>query len=1053
MELIANMSLFFSLIFASILITASWYMSKYEHFFKNHNYHKAMEVAEQSLKFFYRFYGNHYLTGIALAGFGNAYAALGQRTEAKRLLLKAIDIFNESFFIKSKSKLALYVKIQLSLKLSEFYLLEGDLDKSETYCREILDLEDNKKVSGIFIAQAHQLMTLIQLTQGKYNIFVVESSKSKYVFQNWVKRKQKFHKIRKKLKFANAIFTDLFTFLITFVLLLMLMFFPFLRTQRNYIFIFFIFAVLESINRVLNFLNKQNSEHQEAILQYGSIVEHVGYYYQILGDYEVAEEKYNEALYILSTLDKNNIGKELALAQNLQNQGSLQETRGNFELTSFEKRQTYYEKAMSNYDEALRIYESKKIYSSNEDAFVGYRIQIITCLLQKYLNYAKLVGIEVAENEVYQAFTDAEKLSVYPVHYKLYVCALIDLGLIYHKAGNYSKAEEQYFKAKQIIAQYLAIAFEEKGSLNFAQACLYVVTKQFRKALKNLTQSIETNNVLLLQFLSVASEKHRISILQNNYFFFSYYVTLVYEFFPNSPSEVGTLFDFALRRKAIGAEILTTQRDVLLEDRYPPQKLKELKLKLKNLTKKRREIAHKMFEEIASSNVTDLQKLNRDRETLEEELAREIPELNLEKKLKAVDRQMVSQALPSGSVLIEILLVNFIDFEFPNHQIQQVKNPHSIHYIAFILQAGQPDDCRLVDLGRAQTIDRLLVRFRAQVTENLDDIPTGIALRTRIFDPLVSEFKKCSKLFISPDENLTQIPFEILPTDDGRRLIDLYSISYLSTGRDFLRFNFKPSIESTTAIVIADPDYNYALEPNPRASSDNDDFKRLLETIEEGETIASLLGAQKWFGNRALKESIFKYVHSPRILHIATHGFFMPNPIQDFKQEQMRDNISQLLSSYWENPLLRSCLALAGANWKSRGFTPHPDAGNGILTAEEVANLNLTATELVVLSACETGQGETLAGEGVFGLRRAFVLAGAKTLIMSLWSVPDKHTKELMVSFYNRLLNGESRSEALRNSQLEIRDKYPNPYYWGAFICQGDPEPIPEIHKIHPDIQ
>lgn len=144
-----------------------------------------------------------------------------------------------------------------------------------------------------------------------------------------------------------------------------------------------------------------------------------------------------------------------------------------------------------------------------------------------------------------------------------------------------------------------------------------------------------------------------------------------------------------------------------------------------------------------------------------------------------------------------------------------------------------------------------------------------------------------------------------------------------------------------------------------------------------------------------------------------------------------------------ENPLLRSGLALAGANtWLKHGYLPQ-EAEDGILTAEDVSGLDLLDTEMVVLSACETGLGEVETGEGVFGLRRAFVLAGAKTLVMSLWKVPDKQTQELMEDFYRHILSGQSRSEALRSAQLAMKAKHSNPYYWGAFICQGNPSSLP----------
>ena len=143
-----------------------------------------------------------------------------------------------------------------------------------------------------------------------------------------------------------------------------------------------------------------------------------------------------------------------------------------------------------------------------------------------------------------------------------------------------------------------------------------------------------------------------------------------------------------------------------------------------------------------------------------------------------------------------------------------------------------------------------------------------------------------------------------------------------------------------------------------------------------------------------------------------------------------------------ENPLLRSGLALAGVNTWLKGQSPPTDAEGSLLTAEDVIGLDLLDTELVVLSACETGLGEVRTGEGVFGLRRSFVLAGAKTLVMSLWKVPDQQTRELMEDFYTQILSGEARANALRNAQMTIRAKYPDPFYWGAFICQGDPAPM-----------
>ena len=153
-----------------------------------------------------------------------------------------------------------------------------------------------------------------------------------------------------------------------------------------------------------------------------------------------------------------------------------------------------------------------------------------------------------------------------------------------------------------------------------------------------------------------------------------------------------------------------------------------------------------------------------------------------------------------------------------------------------------------------------------------------------------------------------------------------------------------------------------------------------------------------------------------------------------------------------ENPLLRSGLALAGGNtWLDRRPLP-PEAEDGLLTAEDVTGLDLLDTELVVLSACNTGLGEIRTGEGVFGLRRAFVLAGAKTLVMSLWKVPDEQTQRADGGLLPPHAGRRRRGRGLATAQLALKAKYPEPYYWGAFICQGNPGPLADKIDVPTEI-
>ena len=214
----------------------------------------------------------------------------------------------------------------------------------------------------------------------------------------------------------------------------------------------------------------------------------------------------------------------------------------------------------------------------------------------------------------------------------------------------------------------------------------------------------------------------------------------------------------------------------------------------------------------------------------------------------------------------------------------------------------------------------------------------------------------------------------------------------------------------------------------------------LKGTLEEVNIIKSIFEKENikvdiYEGYDATEESFksLSGVNSPALLHISTHGFFFPEVEKKNIKPELFNMAGQYKFKMSENPLMRSGLILAGANWVWSGGQEIEGVENGILTAYEVSNMNLQNTELVVLSACETGLGEIKGNEGVYGLQRAFKVAGAKTIIMSLWKVPDKETVELMELFYTNWLNGMTKHDAFTNAQKEMRKKYP-PYIWSAFV-------------------
>jgi CHAT domain-containing protein len=194
--------------------------------------------------------------------------------------------------------------------------------------------------------------------------------------------------------------------------------------------------------------------------------------------------------------------------------------------------------------------------------------------------------------------------------------------------------------------------------------------------------------------------------------------------------------------------------------------------------------------------------------------------------------------------------------------------------------------------------------------------------------------------------------------------------------------------------------------------------------LQEARSIQALFPDSIFLTGTAATEAALKQTEAPRVLHIATHGFFLSEPAASASPSP-------------QNPLLRSGLALANANSHANS---NANGDDGILTALEASGLNLWGTKLVALSACDTGLGEVKTGEGVYGLRRAFVMAGADSLLMSLWSVSDYSTRRLMTDYYKNLKQGQGRGEAMRKVQLQLLSSNPklHPFYWANFIQVGE---------------
>jgi CHAT domain-containing protein len=414
----------------------------------------------------------------------------------------------------------------------------------------------------------------------------------------------------------------------------------------------------------------------------------------------------------------------------------------------------------------------------------------------------------------------------------------------------------------------------------------------------------------------------------------------------------------------------------------------------------------------------------------------------------------VREAIPPSAALVEFFVYRPFNWKATGDQ-PDYGEPH---YVAYVIR--NQEEVRWVELGAAKEVDALVADLRQALRDpSRDDVrKRARAVDEKVMRPVRALVGDATRLLVSPDGELNLIPFEALVDEQNRYLVQHYAVTYLTSGRDLLRM--RVARESKGApLIVADPSFDEpaadlfagaggvgkASSPVGKRHSVTGAraltevyFAPLGGTAREASTIHTFFPeAQLLTGARASESSV-KAAIAPRVLHIATHGFFLPNG--DTSAAASGAQVASRgagADAGNENPLLRSGLALAGANLRGNGGDKGDD---GVLTALEASGLNLWGTKLVVLSACDTGLGEVRNGEGVYGLRRAFMLAGAESLVMSLWPASDNATRKLMTSYYQNLKQGMGRGESLRQVQLDLlkHNAQLHPFYWANFIQSGE---------------
>jgi CHAT domain-containing protein/Tfp pilus assembly protein PilF len=511
----------------------------------------------------------------------------------------------------------------------------------------------------------------------------------------------------------------------------------------------------------------------------------------------------------------------------------------------------------------------------------------------------------------------------------------------------------------------------------------------------------------------------------------------------DQPGDELLLYSVVLGWKSIVLRTLAMQRRALLASREPA-----LAERLEELTAVRGELATWTFSVPEPGAVearrAEVAALTARKEAIERSLAQASAQFEHQMEQVEIDPAAVCRALARDEAIVDILRFDY----YPMAETVEVEETGAI-YLAFVLRGGQCEQPVRVPLGPAGLIDQAVVRYRRRVASPTQSAAAGRyarTLRELVWDPLEEALDGRTRIRLVPDGSLNAVPFAALQGEDGRYLIEDFEISYLDSAMAMLQPRVRVTgrghlviggvaYDEPQALAVAEPATDAPATLRSRGVRGLDGFAYLPNTALEADDVAASLGrgreeVVRSGGAEATEGFLREHAPGKRFIHLATHGFFATGA------DRSELEGAQL------NPMLLSGIVLAGVNDRSAVRRGDDD---GVLTAEEVVSLDLRGTELVTLSACETGLGEVADGEGVMGLRRAFALAGARALVISLWQVPDAETRELMIRFYDNL--GTSRradpSEALREAQLALIARLraetgaAPAFFWAAFVVSG----------------
>ena len=762
----------------------------------------------------------------------------------------------------------------------------------------------------------------------------------------------------------------------------------------------------------------QGSDHPDVAL----VLNNLGYlYYSDLHDYARSQSLYERSLAI----------KEKALGAE---HPQVAATLINMGLVRWKEKD--YARAAAYFQRALEIFE--KTYGPDGDG-------VAACAHNLGIIYKESGDYLKGEAYYRQALHIWEKL-LGNEHPRV-ALALESLGILYRDKGDYQNAEPLLQRALDIEIKAEGVNHPDVANTLVILARLYEAKGDIARAVEwqSRAAAIEEKNIALN--LSLGSERQKLAYFSSMTKEGDRRVSLHVRSAPDDPKARDLALTMVLQRKgrvldALADTTAALRRGLSAQD----QTL------LDNLNVVTAQLARLVLDGPSGAATAEHEKtvkaLETQREQLEEEVSRR--SAGLYQPSQPVTLDAIRKVVPENATLIEFAVYHPSD---PKAAVEH-DTPGEPRYVAYVIRNRGEVEWR--ELGSAKDIDSAIDAFRQALSDpqrkEMQQLARAVDLK--VLQPVRALLGEATQLLVSPDGELNLIPFQALVDEHGQYLLERYSFTYLTSGRDLLRLQVRRENKGAP-VVVADPAFgapalvassgragaknSSGVNGRPRVDYSQIFFGPLPGVTEEVRALKGLLPQASFLTKEQATKAALKKLSAPSILHVATHGFFLQDAqsatAENRTATQAKDGkrLGKWVA-HVENPLLRSGLALAGANQSGNGNT------DGILTALEAAGLDLWGTKLVVLSACETGVGEVKNGDGVYGLRRALVLAGAESQVMSLWAVSDRSTRDLVVGYYQALLQGAGRGEAMRRVQLQmLKDKSRrHPYYWAGFIQTGE---------------